>query len=314
MTFETIQPTLFSLEEVRQEPNPLLESSSLENAALIGLFQVSDLGLQKQKILLKAFQGSAFHLWHAKTKDLMGAFPKIFKPSVLTSWEQCHQSICLEETLEKYEAANIHLINQQHPAYPQQLKEIYDAPLLLFVQGNLEAFNGKLIAFVGTRRVGDYGQRVTEKIIQELAQSQVPGITIVSGLAQGVDGISHQAALKYKLPTLAVFGAGIDVIYPKSHKSLAQKIVAEGGALISEYPLGTQPTVYTFPQRNRIVAGLSQGVVVVEGNIKSGSLITARCALEENRSVFAVPGNLFNPGSEGPHYLIQQGAVLCLGA
>lgn len=208
--------------------------------------------------------------------------------------------------LAPYEEKGIHLIPLTADTYPPMLRQIHDPPVLLFVQGNPRALVGKTLAFVGTRRVSEYGKKVTDHLIQGLKGT---GLCVVSGLAQGVDGLAHQAALKYQLPTVAVFGCGLDVIYPRNHKDLARAIVETGGALVSEYPLGTPPTQFTFPQRNRIVAGLSYGVVVVEGNIKSGSLITARLALEENRQVYTVPGNLFSPGSEGPHHLLKQGAV-----
>lgn len=208
--------------------------------------------------------------------------------------------------MEPYECQGIHVISRTHAAYPALLNQIYDPPILLYVRGNLDVLQGKTIGFVGNRRMSDYGKRTTEKLVAEIAPVHP---IIVSGLAQGVDAQAHRSALNHQLPTVAVFGCGIDVIYPPNHRHLADEIVASGGALVSEYPLGLQPTKFTFPQRNRIVAGMSYGVLIIEGNLKSGSLITARCALDENRAVFAVPGNLFSPGSEGPHYLIQNGAV-----
>ncbi|MBX2861756.1 MAG: DNA-processing protein DprA [Vampirovibrio sp.] len=208
--------------------------------------------------------------------------------------------------LAPYQRLGIHLFTPDHDQYPPMLSQIYDAPLLLYVRGNPEALVGKTLAFVGTRRISDYGHQVVNKLVADLAPA---GVTIISGLATGVDASAHRAALAHHLPTVAVFGAGIDTIYPSAHEKLALQILDQGGALISEYPLGYPQDKFTFPRRNRIMAGLSYGVVVAEGNVKSGSLITARLAMEENRAVYAVPGNIFSPGSKGTHHLIQTGAT-----
>lgn len=208
--------------------------------------------------------------------------------------------------LPTYEKLGIHVIPYTDERYPTLLKEIHDPPLILYVKGNPDALAGKTLGVVGTRKASEYGRQVTEKLIQDL---QAAKVTIVSGLAAGIDTIAHWAALNSQLPTVAVFGCGLDIIFPRDNKKLSEAIIAAGGALVSEYPLGTPGNKYTYPQRNRIVAGLSHGVLVTEGDLRSGSLITARLALEEGRSVFAVPGNIFSTGSQGPHYLIKNGAT-----
>lgn len=192
-------------------------------------------------------------------------------------------------------------------AYPALLSHIDSPPWLLFVRGHVNALSGKTLGVVGTRRMSDYGSRVVDHVIEGLAPVKP---TIVSGLAAGVDGRAHQQALYHQLPTVAVFGCGIDKIFPAAHRKLAERILEGGGAWVSEYAPGVPGNKGTFPQRNRLIVGLSHGVMVVEGPRKSGSMITARLAMEENRTVFAPPANLFSPLSEGPHSLIQDGAVL----
>lgn len=211
-----------------------------------------------------------------------------------------------ESWIETYERLGIQVIPYTHPRYPKLLKETHDPPLVLYIRGNLAALEGKNLAVVGTRMASEYGRNVTEKLISELAPA---GISIISGLAAGIDTCAHWSALNHQLPTAAVFGSSLDVVFPSNNRRLSEKILAEGGVLISEYPLGTLCSKFTFPQRNRIVAGLSHGVLVVEGSHRSGSLITARLALEEGRTVFAVPGNIYAAGSQGPIRLIKNGAV-----
>lgn len=208
--------------------------------------------------------------------------------------------------LETYQKIGVTPVPFTSPAYPRLLSEIHDPPLLLYVKGDVSAVQGNTLAVVGTRHATVYGCQATETIIQEMKPYNP---ILISGLAKGIDTVAHQAAIRCSLPTVAVFGCGLDVVYPSNNRALAEEIVACGGLLISEYPLGTPPTKYTFPQRNRIVAGLSQGVLMVEGDLKSGALITARLGLEEGRSIFAVPGNIFEVGSQGPLHLIRQGAL-----
>ncbi|KUK92384.1 MAG: DNA protecting protein DprA, partial [Anaerolineaceae bacterium 46_22] len=188
--------------------------------------------------------------------------------------------------------------------YPRLLREIDQSPPVIYVKGTLTPADEFAIAIVGTRRVSEYGQQITRDISIFLAGH---GLTIVSGLARGVDGIAHRHALEAGGRTIAVLGSGVDVIYPPEHRKLAEAI-SENGAVISDYPLGTQPEGINFPPRNRIISGLSLGTIVVEAGDRSGALITADFALEQGRDVFAVPGNVLSPASRGTNRLIQNGA------
>lgn len=190
--------------------------------------------------------------------------------------------------------------------YPQRLKEIYDYPPVLYIRGNILPEDECCLAVVGTRRATVYGRQVTEVIVTDLARNK---ITIISGLAKGIDSIAHRAALEADGRTIAVFGCGLDIVYPAENAKLARDII-ERGALISEYPLGIRPKANNFPRRNRIMSGLSLGVLVVEAGESSGALITANQAVEQNRDVFAVPGSILSPASRGTNHLIQEGAKL----
>ena len=193
--------------------------------------------------------------------------------------------------------------------YPNSLKKIKDKPKALYYLGQLPKDNENCFAVVGTRMFSSYGKEVTFEITGGLIEA---GLTIVSGLAPGIDTFAHQATIERKGRTIAVLGTGLDEksIYPKENIKLARKILETGGCLISEYPPGTRGTQFTFPQRNRIIAGLSIGVLVVEAKEKSGALITANFAFEQKRKVFAVPGSIYSSNSKGPHYLIKKGAKL----
>lgn len=205
------------------------------------------------------------------------------------------------------EAPSNHLLFADSPHYPDTLHAIGDYPAVLCVQGNIHLLCSPQLAVVGSRHHSLYGERWGRYFGETLAAQ---GITITSGLALGIDGIAHRSALQVGGRTIAVLGSGLDHIYPSRHRQLAQCIVENGGALVSEFPLASAPAKYHFPRRNRIISGLSRGVLVVEAALRSGSLVTARCALEQGREVFAIPGPLGNPGMEGPHWLIQQGAEL----
>lgn len=198
------------------------------------------------------------------------------------------------------------LLNWTEPEYPQTLLQIYDPPVLLYVRGDVQILSQPSIAIVGTRRPTLYGTQMAERLGRELAAR---GLAIVSGLARGIDAISHQGAMAVQGRAIGVLGTGIDVCYPKENRKLYEKVL-ERGAIISEFPLGTHPAPENFPVRNRIVAGLPLGVVIVEGAQYSGSLITARLAMEFGREVFGVPGNITQPVSFAPNLLIKQGAKL----
>jgi len=211
------------------------------------------------------------------------------------------------EELARAAAAGVTVISMDDPAYPPRLKEIYDPPLTLYVRGSLEVLTKPGLAMVGTRHPTPYGSGMAERLACDLATH---GLVIISGMARGVDTASHRGAISAKGKTLAVFGTGVDVIYPKENSRLSEQILALGGAHISEFPLGTFAAPQNFPIRNRILSGMSVGVLVVEAAEYSGTRITARCALEQNRDVFAVPGNVTNKNSWGPNTLIKQGAKL----
>jgi DNA processing protein len=211
------------------------------------------------------------------------------------------------EEIARAAAADVTMISLDDPSYPPRLKEIYDPPLILRVRGNAEVLTKPGIAMVGTRHPTPYGSGMAERLACDLAAQ---GLVIISGMARGVDTSSHRGAISAKGKTVAVFGTGVDVIYPKENSRLAEQILALGGALISEFPLGTFAAPQNFPIRNRIISGMSVGVLVVEAAEYSGTRITARCALEQNRDVFAVPGNVTNKNSWGPNTLIKQGAKL----
>ena len=212
-----------------------------------------------------------------------------------------------QEELGRASAAAAHIVVFDDHAYPAQLKQIYDPPLVLYVRGNVAALSQPGIALVGTRHPTPYGSGMAERLACDLAAR---GLVIFSGLARGVDTAGHRGAISAKGKTVAVFGTGVDVIYPKENSRLVDQILAMGGALISEFPLGTFAAPQNFPIRNRIISGISVGVLVVEAAEYSGTRITSRCALEQNRDVFAVPGNVTNKNSWGPNTLIKQGAKL----
>jgi DNA processing protein len=192
------------------------------------------------------------------------------------------------------------------PRYPQRLREIYDPPVLLFARGRVELLDTLMIAVVGTRRPSHYGVAATEKLSADLATA---GLTIVSGMARGIDTAAHKSALGVDGATVAVFGCGVDLVYPAENRKLAATL-AEKGLVLSEFPMGAPPYPQNFPIRNRVVSGMSIGVLVVEGAQYSGSAITARLAMDQQREVFAVPGNITNKMSWGPNLLIKQGAKL----
>lgn len=225
---------------------------------------------------------------------------------------QCRQfnqadPAALAATLAWLEAPGRHMLTYGSPHYPPHLHALVDAPFLLLVEGCLEALQQPQIAMVGSRNASHYGARWGHEFAVGLVQQ---GYAVISGLALGVDGICHRGALAAQGTTLAVLGSGLANIYPSRHRKLAAQIVAQGGALISEYLVTAIPLPAHFPRRNRIISGLGLGVLVVEAAVRSGSLITARLALDQGRDVFALPGALGNPMSAGPHWLIQQGAHL----
>jgi DNA processing protein len=212
-----------------------------------------------------------------------------------------------QEEIVKTKAAGVEVVTFDDANYPIRLREIYDPPLLLYIRGAIDVLAQPGIAVIGTRHPTPYGVGMAERLACDLARQ---GLVIFSGMARGVDTAGHRGALAGKGRTVAVFGTGVEVIYPKENGRLAEQILAGGGALISEFPMGTFAAPQNFPIRNRIISGLSMGVLVVEAAEYSGTRITARCALEQGRDVFAVPGNVTTKNSWGPNTLIKQGAKL----
>ena len=208
---------------------------------------------------------------------------------------------------------NIVEISIESEEYPQKLRKIYDPPMKLYVLGNKEILKQKGIAIVGTRNATEYGKNIALQISKELSQN---GINIISGLALGIDTYAHKGNIcaQSKGKTIAVLGSGIDEIYPKENIELARKIIQTGGCIISEYPLGTKPSKLNFPKRNRIISGLSDGILVVEAGEKSGALITAEFGLEQGKEIFAVPGDITKIQSRGTNMLIKDGAKIVLSS
>ena len=203
------------------------------------------------------------------------------------------------------EKNNIDIISIQDKDYPSLLKEIYDPPICLYIRGNKKILNNKSIAIIGCRDASDYGLNVANEFAYNLSKQN---INIISGLARGIDSEAHLGVVRANQKTIAVLGNGLDIIYPKENINLVQNILNSGGAIISEYPLGTKPKKENFPARNRIISGMSKGLLVVEAKEKSGTLITVDFALEQGRDVFVIPGNINSINSVGTNDLIKQGA------
>ncbi len=211
------------------------------------------------------------------------------------------------DLMAKIKQLKIKLGTITEPDYPKLLKEIYDPPPLLFYQGSSAAWQNNCLGVVGTRRATAYGLLVTSDLTKDLA---LTGLTIVSGLAYGIDTAAHQATLEVGGQTMAVLASGLDTIYPAANRQLANKIMNQGGALLSEFPLAMPPLKQNFPYRNRLIAGLSRGVLVCEATVDSGALITAKLALEANREVFAVPGSIYSDQAQGSNELLKLGGHL----
>ena len=212
-----------------------------------------------------------------------------------------------EEESERLAAGGAAFVCYGEDGYPERLQEIYDPPPVLWVRGCVELLSAPGIAVVGTRQPSPYGSGMAELLSRDLASRN---LLVMSGMARGIDTAAHKGAIAIGKPTVAIWGTGVDVIYPKENKALAEQILATGGCIASEQPLGTYPAPPNFPKRNRILSAISVGVLVVEAAEYSGSRVTARCAVEQNRDVYAVPGNVTNKNSWGPNSLIKQGAKL----
>jgi DNA processing protein len=278
-------------------------SSSPYALPWIALTLTPGLGPTKARRLVERFDGVQ-NIFHATLTELEAAAIQAVAAQSLGTGRSMELA---NDELARASAAGIHIITLDDPSYPAPLKQIYDPPLVLYIRGEVEVLARPGIAVVGTRHPTPYGTGMAERLACDLAAR---GLVIFSGLARGVDSAAHRGAISAKGKTVGVLGTGIDVIYPKENTRLTEQILALGGALISEFPMSTFPAPQNFPIRNRIISGISAGVLVVEAAEYSGTRITSRCALEQNREVFAVPGNVTNKNSWGPNTLIKQGAKL----
>lgn len=270
----------------------------------LGFNLVKGIGPAKVQALLGHF-GDLKSAWRATDLELQAIG---VDRRTISSFRKVRDQLDLDEALARVQAAGIRLLTWNSEEYPAYLREISNPPPLLYILGELQEIDRFAVAVVGTRRLTSYGRQITRDLVSGLVQN---GVTIISGLARGIDAIAHRTALELGGRTLAVLGSGLDRIYPAEHRSIVNQILnGQQGAILSEYGLGTRPEARNFPPRNRVISGLSLGVVIVEAGERSGALITANFALEQDREVFAVPGNISSPASKGTNRLIQQGAKL----
>lgn len=266
----------------------------------VGFNLVKGIGAVRMRALLNYF-GDLRVAWQAPADALRSCgLPQ----KTLENLLRVRRDVDLEKLWQKIQAQGIQVITWEDETYPRRLKEIDQPPPVLYLRGSLELEDEWAVAIVGTRRMTAYGRQVTEELAEALAQHR---ITVISGLARGVDGVAHQATLRTGGRTLAVLGSGVDCVYPPEHRKLAEQIIQQGG-LLSDYPPGSPPDSVNFPPRNRIISGMSIATVVVEAGETSGALITATFAAEQGREVFAVPGSIYAPQCKGTNRLIQQGA------
>jgi DNA processing protein len=274
-----------------------------EYAPWLALTRVKGLGAVSFKKLAARFADPAkiFSASPAELEQVEGLHSDAIDGLVnFSNWAE------VEDEIRRIGAAGVTIVPFSDPNYPARLRMIADPPPLLYIKGQLRAEDEKAVAIVGSRSASEYGRRVARDLARGLSAL---GFTVVSGMARGIDGVAHEAALNSGGRTIAVLGSGVDRAYPPEHDRLYQRIM-ENGAVISELPIGTRPAAFNFPARNRLISGLSLGVVVVEATEKSGSLITAALAVEQGREVFAVPGEVGSSRSRGAHRLIRQGAKL----
>jgi DNA processing protein len=266
----------------------------------VGMNLVKGIGATRLRVLLDQF-GSVEAIWKAPAQSI---YTSGLSARLVENLLQVRAEVSLDEIWDRLQSHAIEVLTWEDDSYPKRLMEIDQPPPVLYVRGDLLPQDEFAVAIVGTRRVTAYGRQVAENVGAFLARN---GLTIISGMARGVDAVAHRAALDAGGRTLAVLGNGVDRIYPPEHRKLADMII-QNGALISDYPLGTPPDSMNFPARNRIISGLAQAVVIIEAGDRSGALITAGFAADQGRDVFAVPGNINAPQSVGTNRLIQQGA------
>jgi DNA processing protein len=274
-----------------------------DNRYWIALNLVPGIGSVAYRNLLSAFQDprQVFRASRRELEAVEGLGPKLVEAIREFPLERR-----LKNELNRMEKYAVSIIGCRDPEYPRKLVAIYDPPPILYVRGTLEAGDDLAVAIVGSRMATRHGKIFSEQLARDLA---VRGVTVVSGMARGIDSAAHRGALLGRGRTIAVLGCGVDVPYPRENRDLMREIVSRG-AVISEFPMGTEPLAGNFPRRNRIISGLATGVVVVEATRQSGSLITANFALEQGREVFAVPGSVSLPNSQGTNRLLKQGAKL----
>jgi DNA processing protein len=276
-----------------------LSSEDREAAYWAAFANVRHVGPARIARLLSRFT-SLSDAWQAPV-DILRA---VLEPRALSELVSARRIVEPERDLETLRERGIRILHAEHSEYPGLLAETSGRPTVLYIRGHLVPADDRSVGIVGTRRSTTYGKGVTERISQELAAA---GVTIVSGLARGIDAVAHHVSLESGGRTVAVLGSGVDVIYPAEHRRLAERIL-ENGAVISEQPPGAKPDAPNFPARNRIISGMSRGVVVIEAPARSGALITASFAGDQGREVFVVPGNVGNPTSEGTNQLLRDGA------
>jgi DNA processing protein len=268
----------------------------------VGFNKVPGIGSARLRALLDFF-GDVEVAWNAGAFDLKQAG---LDRRSLENLLKARQTLDLDAELARLDKVGVQILTWEDPDYPRHLRHVYNSPPLLYVRGQIETRDEWAVAVVGTRRLSVYGKEAARMMGSGLASA---GVTVVSGMARGIDTLAHRSCLDSGGRTIAALGCGVDVVYPHENARLAAEI-AERGALVSEYPLGTKPEAGNFPPRNRIISGLSLGTVVVEAGLGSGALITADFAVEQGRDVFAIPGNVFARASRGTNQLIQQGAKL----
>lgn len=279
-----------------------------ELAYWVAFSRVLGIGPVRFRMLLAYFHDDVAAAWQADSSTLARTG---LDQKTIDGFLKQRAATSPQRELERLQKLRVRVITLKDKDYPSQLKDLLNAPPVLYIAGTLKPEEDRFaLAIVGTRKVTAYGRQVTEQFAQELAKGQV---TVVSGLAHGVDTVAHTAALDAGGRTIAVLASGLDTIYPATNLGLARRIVESGqGALVSEFPLGVKPDARNFPARNRIISGLSLGVLVTEAPIQSGALITANFALEQGRDVFAVPNSIYAPGSAGTNKLLQDGAHMVM--
>src|SRR5438105_3182797 len=283
--------------------SPASVTSFSRQVLWLALSMTPQMGATRSRRLAEHF-GGVEQVFHASLTELEAAGIHAVSAQAINNRESLVRA---EEELVRAATAGASIIGLDDPNYPALLRQIYDPPVALYVRGDAAILSQAGIAIVGTRHPTPYGIGMAERLACDLAAR---GLIIFSGLARGIDSAGHRGAINAKGKTVAVLGTGVDVIYPRENNRLAESILSLGGAVVSEFPLGTFAAPQNFPIRNRIISGLSLGVLVVEAGEYSGTRITARCALEQSREIFAVPGNVINRNSWGPNTLIKQGAKL----